>query len=131
MQSSAPAHIDNARCWYLRRVAQRHPALIDRLPFKAASQALLEFGRNPRWLGGELGITMVFHDLGTESGSAHPCPLHRQGDSPGVRHRDASMRPRHKAVEFGRVGDSSTLIPIDQPEALTAHLETFLERYAR
>ena len=41
------------------------------------------------------------------------------------------MRPRHKAAEFGRVDDSSTLIPIDPPEALTAYLETFLERYAR
>ena len=33
-------------------------------------------------------------------------------------------------TELVRVDDSSTLIPIDQPEALTAHLERFLERYA-
>lgn len=52
----------------LNRVAQRHPALIYRLLFKAASQTLLEFGRNPRWLGGELGITMVLHTWGQNLG---------------------------------------------------------------
>ena len=35
----------------LNPVAQGNPALIYRLLFKAASQTLLEFGRNPRWLG--------------------------------------------------------------------------------
>ena len=34
-------------------LAWRHPALIYRLLFKAASQTLLEIGRNPRWLGGD------------------------------------------------------------------------------
>ena len=52
----------------LNRVAQRHPALIYRLLFKAASETLLEFGRNPRWLGGELGITMVLHTWGQNLG---------------------------------------------------------------
>ena len=53
----------------LNPLAQRHPALIYRLLFKAASQTLLEFGRNPRWLGGELGITMVLHTWGQNLGS--------------------------------------------------------------
>ena len=48
----------------LNPLAQRHPALIYRLLFHAASKTLLEFGRNPRWLGGELGITMVLHTWG-------------------------------------------------------------------
>ena len=48
----------------LNPVAQGNPALIYKLLFKAASQTLLEFGRNPRWLGGELGITMVLHTWG-------------------------------------------------------------------
>ena len=52
----------------LNRVAQRHPALIYRLLFKSASETLLEFGRNPRWLGGELGITMVLHTWGQNLG---------------------------------------------------------------
>ena len=52
----------------LNPVAQGNPALIYRLIFKAASQTLLEFGRNPRWLGGELGITMVLHTWGQNLG---------------------------------------------------------------
>ena len=48
----------------LNPLAQGHPALIYRLLFHAASKTLLEFGRNPRWLGGELGITMVLHTWG-------------------------------------------------------------------
>jgi hypothetical protein len=45
----------------LNPLAQGNPTLIYRLLFNSASQTLLEFGRNPRWLGGELGITMVLH----------------------------------------------------------------------
>ena len=52
----------------LNPVAQGNPALIYRLLFRAASQTLLEFGRNPRWLGGELGITMVLHTWGQNLG---------------------------------------------------------------
>jgi len=48
----------------LNPIAQGHPALVYRLLFHAASKTLLEFGRNPRWLGGELGITMVLHTWG-------------------------------------------------------------------
>ncbi|MDE2789634.1 MAG: hypothetical protein OXI81_04335 [Paracoccaceae bacterium] len=45
----------------LNPLAQARPAVIYKLLFKAASRILLEFGRNPRWIGGELGITMVLH----------------------------------------------------------------------
>ena len=45
----------------LNALARRYPRLIYRLLFNAASRTLLEFGRNPRWLGGELRITMVLH----------------------------------------------------------------------
>jgi len=48
----------------LNPLAQGNPRVIYRLLFRAASQTLLEFGRNPRWLGGELGITMVLHTWG-------------------------------------------------------------------
>ena len=48
----------------LNPLAQRNPQVIYQLLFRAASQTLLEFGRNPRWLGGELGITMVLHTWG-------------------------------------------------------------------
>ena len=51
---------------------------------------------------------------------------------------DKLMPPEHaerladcfENTELVWVDDSSTLIPINQPEALTAHLERFLERYA-
>ncbi len=52
----------------LNPVAQGNPALVYRLLFKAASRTLLEFGRNPRWLGGEMGITMVLHTWGQNLG---------------------------------------------------------------
>ena len=54
----------------LNPIAQGNPALIKhyRLLFNAASKTLLEFGRNPRWLGGELGITMVLHTWGQNLG---------------------------------------------------------------
>jgi len=48
----------------LNALAQGNPRVIYRLLFQAASQTLLEFGRNPRWLGGELGITLVLHTWG-------------------------------------------------------------------
>ena len=52
----------------LNPMAQANPELIYRLLFRAASQTLLQFGRNPRWLGGDLGITMVLHTWGQNLG---------------------------------------------------------------
>ena len=52
----------------LNSLAGRQPALVYRLLFKAASGTLLEFGRNPRWLGGEIGVTMVLHTWGQNLG---------------------------------------------------------------
>ena len=46
------------------RLAQGNPRLIYRLLFAAASQTLLEFGTNPRWLGGQIGATLVLHTWG-------------------------------------------------------------------
>ncbi len=48
----------------LNPLAQGNPEVIYKLLFRAASETLLAFGRNPRWLGGELGITMVLHTWG-------------------------------------------------------------------
>ncbi len=52
----------------LNPVAQANPRLIYKLLFQAASQTLLEFGRNPRWLGGEIGFTLVLHTWGQNLG---------------------------------------------------------------
>jgi hypothetical protein len=48
----------------LNALAQGNPQVIYRLLFAAVSQTLLAFGGNPRWLGGELGITLVLHTWG-------------------------------------------------------------------
>lgn len=53
----------------LNPLARSHPRLVHNLLFKAASRTLLEFGRNPRWLGGELGVTMVLHTWGQNLGA--------------------------------------------------------------
>ena len=48
----------------LNALAQGNPRVIYRLLFDAAARTLLEFGENPRWLGGEIGLTMVLHTWG-------------------------------------------------------------------
>tara|TARA_R110001592_G_scaffold343029_2_gene633226 strand:- start:4514 stop:5695 length:1182 start_codon:yes stop_codon:yes gene_type:complete len=48
----------------LNPLAQGNPRVIYRLLFHAAAKTLLEFGRNPRWIGGDVGITMVLHTWG-------------------------------------------------------------------
>jgi hypothetical protein len=48
----------------LNGLAQGNPRLIYRLLFDAAARTLLEFGENPRWLGGEIGMTLVLHTWG-------------------------------------------------------------------
>jgi len=48
----------------LNPLAQGNPRVIYRLLFQAASETLLEFGANPRWLGGEIGFILVLHTWG-------------------------------------------------------------------
>ena len=45
-------------------LAQGNPKVIYGLLFQAASDTLQSFGRDPKWLGGEIGITMVLHTWG-------------------------------------------------------------------
>ena len=45
----------------LNPLAQRHPQLIYRLLFQSAASTLLRFGRDPRHLGGDVGVTAVLH----------------------------------------------------------------------
>ncbi len=48
----------------LNSLAQSHPRLLYRLLFHAAASTLLRFGRDPRHLGGDLGVTAVLHTWG-------------------------------------------------------------------
>jgi hypothetical protein len=48
----------------LNRLAQGNPRELYTMLFAAASETLIEFGRNPRWLGGEIAATLVLHTWG-------------------------------------------------------------------
>ena len=83
----------------LNPLAQAKPGLVYGLLFKAASRTLLEFGRNPRWLDGEIGIIMVLHTWGQNLGQhvhVH-CIVTDGGLSPD---RERWLAPRHKGFLF-------------------------------
>jgi hypothetical protein len=48
----------------LNALAQGNPRLIYRCLFDAAAHTLLQFGASPRWLGGQLGATLILHTWG-------------------------------------------------------------------
>ena len=48
----------------LNALAQGNPRALYAMLFAAASETLVEFGRNPRWLGGEIAATLVLHTWG-------------------------------------------------------------------
>jgi hypothetical protein len=48
----------------LNALAQGNPRVIYDLLFRSAAETLQGFGRDPKWLGGELGITGVLHTWG-------------------------------------------------------------------
>jgi hypothetical protein len=45
----------------LNPLIQGNPRTLYNLLFKAAAETLLTFGRDPHWIGGEIGITLVLH----------------------------------------------------------------------
>jgi hypothetical protein len=48
----------------LNALAQGNPRALYGLLFEAVSATLIEFGENPRWLGGEIAATLVLHTWG-------------------------------------------------------------------
>jgi hypothetical protein len=48
----------------LNALAQGNPRTIYSLLFRGVSKTLIEFGENPRWLGGEIAATLVLHTWG-------------------------------------------------------------------
>ncbi len=48
----------------LNALAQGNPRALYAMLFAAASETLVEFGRNPRWLGGEIAASLVLHTWG-------------------------------------------------------------------
>jgi len=55
----------------LNPLAQGNPRVLYKLLFHAATETLQAFGRDPKWLGGELGITLVLHTWG-QNLNQHP-----------------------------------------------------------
>jgi hypothetical protein len=55
----------------INALAQGNPRLIYGLLFAAASETLIEFGENPRWLGGSIAATLILHTWG-QTLSHHP-----------------------------------------------------------
>jgi Putative transposase/Transposase zinc-binding domain len=49
---------------HLNPLTQGNPRLLYDMLFKATAETLLDFGHNPRWLGGEAGVTLVLHTWG-------------------------------------------------------------------
>jgi hypothetical protein len=52
----------------LNPLIQGNPRQLYCLLFAAAADTLLAFGREPRWIGGEIGITLVLHSWGQNLG---------------------------------------------------------------
>ena len=48
----------------LNALAQGNPRVLYTTLFAAVAETLAEFGRNPRWLGGEIAATLVLHTWG-------------------------------------------------------------------
>jgi hypothetical protein len=52
----------------LNPLIQANPRQLYGFLFMAAADTLLAFGRDPRWIGGEIGITLVLHSWGQNLG---------------------------------------------------------------
>jgi hypothetical protein len=52
----------------LNPLIRGNPRTLYRLLFAAAAETLPAFGRDPRWLGGEIGVTLVLHTWGQNLG---------------------------------------------------------------
>lgn len=48
----------------LNALAQANPRLLYAMLFESVSATLIEFGANPRWLGGEIAATLILHTWG-------------------------------------------------------------------
>ena len=48
----------------LNALAQGNPRILYGLLFESVSATLIEFGANPRWLGGEIAATLILHTWG-------------------------------------------------------------------
>lgn len=52
-------------------LAMQYPKIIYSILFKAAWETIVEFGKDPKWLGGKMGMTSILHTWG-QNLSLHP-----------------------------------------------------------
>jgi len=129
----------------LNALAQGNPRLLYDLLFKTAAQTLLEFGHNPRWLGGEVGITLVLHTWGQNlnehvhvHGIVSGCALSSAGDH-WVRTRSGFLFPVQalakvfrgkylgalkRAAAAGKLKFAGSTAPLAQPARFSAWVNT-------
>ncbi|MBI2016353.1 MAG: IS91 family transposase [Candidatus Rokubacteria bacterium] len=128
----------------LNPLAQSHPRLVYRLLFHAAASTLLRFGRDPRHLGGELGVTAVLHTWGQTL--TQPVHVHCVVTGGALARDGARWIPAHPAFLFpvralatvfrgrylarlqrafdrGKLHLTGGLAPLGAPAAFTAWLE--------
>jgi len=48
-------------------LAMQYPKIIYSILFKAAWETIVEFGKDPKWLGGKTGMTSILHTWGTKT----------------------------------------------------------------
>ena len=134
----------------LNPLAQQHPRLVYRLLFQAAASTLQRFGRDPRHLGGDLGVTAILHTWGQNlshhlhlhcivtGGALAPAGARWIPARPGflfpVRalakvFRGTYLAALHRAVARGDLPLNATLAPLADAAAFEAWL-TDLRRQA-
>src|SRR5437773_9450035 len=127
----------------LNPLAQSHPRLLYRLLFQSAASTLLRFGRDPRHLGGEVGVTAVLHTWGqtltqhlhvhcvVTGGALAPDGSHWIPARPGfffpVRALAQVFRGRYlaglqRAFDRGELHLTGGLAPLGEPPAFAAWL---------
>jgi hypothetical protein len=127
----------------LNPLAQSHPRLIYRLLFQSAASTLLRFGRDPRHLGGDIGVTAVLHTWGQNlaqhvhvhcvvtGGALAPDGPRWLPARPGflfpVRALAKVFRGRYlaglqRAFDRGHLHPAGGLAPLAEPAAFTAWL---------
>ncbi len=127
----------------LNPLAQSHPRLIYRLLFQSAASTLLRFGRDPRHLGGDVGVTAVLHTWGqtltqhvhvhclVPGGALAPDGTHWIAARPGflfpVRALAKVFRGRYlaalqRAFDRGEIHLTGSLAALAEPAAFAAWL---------
>src|SRR5206468_6827429 len=107
----------------LNPLAQSHPRLVYRLLFQATASTLTRFGRDPRYLGGALGVTAVLHTWGqTLTQHVHVHCVVTGGALAPDRSRWIPARPGFLIAEQTEVADADEAVGDDVEQDATEEL---------